>query len=162
MEGSAVIVRPVELRDAAQVRENCFSQNTLEEVRAQIEANLLVHEQGNALQLVAEVDGTVAGIVTVVRNPHPLYHHRAEVVGLVVHPDYQRRGLARRLVEACGAYAASLGVEILEISCRAGTPAEEVYARLGFATLGRLPRGIVEPLGEQQAYDQVYFYRLLR
>ncbi len=162
MEGSRVIVRPAEQRDAAQVRENCLSQNTLEEVEGQIEANLRAHEQGSALQLVAEVDGAVAGIVTVVRNPHPLYHHRAEVTGLVVHPDCQRRGLARRLVEACAVHAASLGVEILEISCRAGTPAEEAYARLGFAALGRLPRGIVEPWGQRQAYDQVYFYRLLR
>ena len=52
----------------------------------------------------------------------------------------------------------SMGIEILEVGCRGGTPAEEVYRRLGFIECGRLPGGIVEPWGERRAYDEVSFY----
>jgi hypothetical protein len=51
-----------------------------------------------------------------------------------------------------------MGLEILEVGCRGGTPAEAVYPRLGFVECGRLPRGIVEPWGACQAYDEVSFY----
>jgi ribosomal protein S18 acetylase RimI-like enzyme len=39
------------------------------------------------------------GGVTLVHNSHPLYAHRGELASLVVHPDYQRRGIACHLVE---------------------------------------------------------------
>jgi hypothetical protein len=40
MQSGIVAVRPVELGDAAHVRQNCFSMNTLKEVRSRIEVNL--------------------------------------------------------------------------------------------------------------------------
>jgi GNAT superfamily N-acetyltransferase len=89
----------------------------------------------------------VKGGVTQIRNSHPLYAHRGELASLVVHADYQRRGIARHLVEAICKYAASMDLEILETICRGGTPAEDVYPRLGFRKCGRLPRGIVESWG---------------
>jgi GNAT superfamily N-acetyltransferase len=95
---------------------------------------------------------------TLVRNAHPLYAHRGELAGLVVHPDYQRQGIARRLVEKVCEYGTSMGLGILETGCRGGTPAEDVYPRLGFRECGRLPGGIVEPWGDHQAFDEVSFY----
>lgn len=156
---TAVVVREVVPGDAAQLQANCFSQNTVEEVARQIDENLRGAGQGTRLHLVAEVDGIVAGSALLIRDPHPLHRHRAGLFGLVVSTAYQRRGIARRLVEALGTRAATLGIEILETSCRAGTAAEAVYARLGFTAFGRLPRGIREPWGSQRVYDQVYFYR---
>jgi len=100
----------------------------------------------------------VVGVVSLVRQAHPLQRHRAEVAGLVVHPDYQGRGIARQLVQACRQHAVGLAITILEISCRGGEPAEKVYPRLGFTRLGCLPGGLVEPWGDRKVYDQVYFY----
>jgi GNAT superfamily N-acetyltransferase len=88
---------------------------------------------------------------------HPLHAHRGEVTSLVVDPRYQRRGIARRIVEATREHAAT-GIEILEVGCRGGTPAESVYPRLGFVEYGRLPHGIAEPYGERHTYDEVFFY----
>lgn len=156
-----VIVRPVKLSDVSDLRENCFSMNTLEQVQSRIEAKIQEHEEQKGLQLVAEVDGLVVGTAGIKRNPHPLEAHRAELVDLVVHGDYRQQGSAHRLVEEYCVHGVALGIEILEAGCRTGTPAEKVYPRLGFIEWGRLPRGIIESWGEHRAYGLLYFYRPL-
>jgi GNAT superfamily N-acetyltransferase len=161
MSGKNVVIRPVELKDAEQVRENCFSMNTLEEVQADIEKYLRDFEDGKCVQLVAEIEGVVIGTVILVRQEHPLKAHRAQLGSLVVHPDYQRQGIARRLVEESKSYAKDMGVEILEIGSRGGEVAETVYRHLGFIEWGRLPRGLIEPWGEHKVYDVVHFYQPL-
>jgi GNAT superfamily N-acetyltransferase len=153
-----ILVRPVRPADATQLREHCFSANTLAEVEARIADAIEESATGTQVLFVAEVDGTVVATGTLIRNAHPLYAHRGELASLVVHPHYQRRGIARRIVETIREHAASLGLEILEVSCRGGTPAEQVYRRLGFVEYGRLPHGIKEPYGEGHAYDEVSFY----
>ena len=159
MSDSMITIRPVEPEDAAELRANCFSQNTLAQVQERIAENLQAFAKGKQLQLVAEVDGIVVGTAVLMRKEHPLFAHRAEVVDVVVDTPYQRRGIARRLVDALCDHAASIGLEIIEISCRAPTVTEEIYRRLGFIEYGRLPRGIKEPGGEQRVYDEVFFYR---
>lgn len=161
MSDREFIIRPVRPEDAKDLRENCFSANTLAEVQERIAGSIQAAKEGTQVLLVAEVDGVVVGTGAFVRNTHPLYAHRAEVGSLVVHPDYQRRGIARRIVEQIAEAAVTMGLEILEVSTRGGTPAEEVYRRLGFIEWGRLPRGLVEPWGEHKVYDSVHFYRPL-
>ena len=160
METSAnvIIVRPVEARDAVQLRENCFSANTLAEVEANVKQRIQGFERGALVHLVAEVEGIVVGTGMLTRNGHPFRAHRGTVGSLVVHPDYQRWGIGRCIVRAMHGYAADLGIEFLEIDCRGGTPAEQVYARMGFVECGRFPRGLVEPWGERCVFDEVSFY----
>ena len=159
---TAVVVRPVEPGDAAELRENVFSRNTMAEVEERIAENVRAFQESTQVLLVVEVGGVVVGTGTLVRKTHPLYAHRGEVVGLVVHPDYRRRGIARRIVEVICDRAASWKLEILEVGCRGGTPAEQVYQRLGFVECGRLPRGIQEPWGDHRVFDEVSFYMPLR
>lgn len=161
MSDHAVTIRPVTQTDAAQVRENCYSMNTLEQIQGLIEANLQKTTQGNLIQLVAELDGQVIGTAILERRAHPLMTHRAEIAGLVVHPDYHGRGIARQLVEGCRTYALTMDITILEISCRGGEPAEKVYPNLGFIEYGRLPRAIIEPWGEHNVFDEVLFFQSL-
>ncbi len=78
---------------------------------------------------------------------------------MVVAGDYQGRGLARRLIEALCLHSAQMGIKIFETSVRGGTPAEEVYRKVGFQEYGRLPGGLMEPWGEQLVYDLVLFWR---
>jgi len=154
-------IRPVTLDDVASLRENCFSMNTLEQIQGLVQQNLTPFEEGKRVHLVAEVAGKVIGTVTLTREEHPLESHRAELSSLVVHPDYQRRGIARCLVEVSKSYARDMGIEILEVSCRGGEVAETVYRHLGFIEWGRLPRGLVEPWGDHAVYDVVHFYQPL-
>jgi GNAT superfamily N-acetyltransferase len=153
------IVRPVKLSDAGDLRDNCFLMNTLEQVQLRIKANMQRAEEKVGLLLVAEVGGVVVGTGGFKRRSHPLEAHRAELVDLVVSADHRRRGIARRLVEACCAHAAAFGAEIMETSCRGGTPAERVYPRVGFIEWGRMPGGLVEPWGKRDVYDLVCFHR---
>ena len=161
-EHAPIVVRQARAEDAAQLREHCFSANTLAEVQARIAEALQAAQEGQQELLVAEVKGTVVGTGTLIRYTHPLYTHRGQVVSLVVHPAYQRQGIARRIVEALSDRARSAGLEILETSCRGGTPAEQVYARLGFVEYGRLPRGIKETWDTYRVYDEVFFYMPLK
>jgi len=155
---SAITVRPVQPQDAAQLRDNCFSSNTLAQVEERIARNVQAYRERSEVHLVAEVEGVVAGTGGLVRRTHPLEAHRGELVSLVVHPDYQRRGIARRIVAELCDKAAEFGLTILEVGCRGGTPAETVYRRLGFIECGRLPGGLVEPWREGQVYDEISFY----
>jgi GNAT superfamily N-acetyltransferase len=159
MRRDGLTVRHVGLRDAADLHENCFSTNTLAEVQSRVRENLDLFEQGEGIQLVAEVRGAVVGTVTLRRNPHLLLAHRAALDSLVVHSEHRRRGIGRCLVEESRGHAASLGIGILEAQCRGGTPAEQVYLHLGLLEYGRVPRCIVEPWRDHDAFDVVYFYQ---
>jgi len=161
MSDESLVIRLVKLTDAQQLRDNCFSMNTLEQIQDLIRQNLAAFEEGKCVHLVAEVAGEVIGTLTLTREEHPLEAHRADLTSVVVHPDYQRRGIARRLVEASKSYASDMGVEILEISCRGGEVAETVYRHLGFIEWGRLPRGLIEPWGDHAVYNVVHFYQPL-
>ncbi|MEZ4860641.1 MAG: GNAT family N-acetyltransferase [Caldilineaceae bacterium] len=154
-----VVIRPVTLNDAAQLQANCFSAASVEQVREALNNTLVATTSGKELQLVAVMDGQVIGSATLIRNGHALRSHRAGLFGLVVYPAYQQRGIARRLVDALLTQAQTLGIEILETSCRSGTGAEQVYPKLGFTEYGRLPRGIYQTWGESAVFDEVYFYR---
>lgn len=154
-----LIIRRVTLEDAVKLQTNCFSAMSVEQVRKALQNTLEATASGKELQLVTEVDDTVVGTATLIRDAHALRSHRAGLFSLVVHPAYQRHGVARQLVDALAEHAQSLGIKILETSCRAGTAAEAVYPRLGFTEYGRLPRGLYQTWGESKVFDEVYFYR---
>ena len=159
MTNEMITIRPVEREDAADLQENCLSMNTLEEVKERVENSIQMSEDGSGVRFVAEVDGLVVGTVMLSRQTHPFYAHRAKVDDVVVCGYYQRRGIARRLIAECGTHAASMGVEILEVGVRGGTPAEEVYRRLGFIEYARLPQGIKEPWDGGGVFDEVLLYQ---
>jgi len=155
---SGIVVRVVRPGDATMLQSHCFVRDTVEKTAARIDANLQRYAEEKVIPLVAEVDGVVVGNAVLRRKRHPLYGHRADLSDLVVCGAHQRRGIARRLIEALRDYGAQIGVTILETSVRGGTPAEEVYRRVGFQEYGRLPGGIVETWGERRVYDEVLFW----
>lgn len=87
----------------------------------------------------------------------------ARIRAFFVHPDFARRGLARRLYRECEAAAWDAGFRRFELM--ATLPGEPLYAALGFVVLQRvvveLPDGIslpcarmarpIEPPGEGEA-----------
>lgn len=154
-----VTFRLIALEDAAHLQANCMSRATVDEIRAWIPDDLRAHQAGEMIPLVAVVDGEVRGTATLKRRPHPLARHIAEIVGVTVDHRYWRRGICRGLFAELTARAAQMGIELLATSCRAGTTAETVYRRLGFAEYGRLPRGIMESSGT--IFDEVFLYKPL-
>lgn len=159
MSETAVTIRPVRLEDAVHLQANCFSRNTVDEVREQIRRGLSEFARQERVPLVAEVGGAVVGSADLERETHRLQRHRAGWGGVVVCGLYQRRGIARALLQETLTWAAAWGIEILTVGVRGGTPAEEVYHRLGFREYARLPGGFKETRdGALLVFDEVALY----
>ncbi len=156
-----LLIRPIEMRDAQQFRDNLYTRDTIEQIRDLIAGNRQKAADNKLVHIVAELDGEVVGTAILVRNPHVLRQHRAEVAGLVVKYELWGKGIARQLINECKKLAFQMNIEIMEVGCRGGEPAEQIYRRLGFIEYSRLPRGIKEPWDEQKVFDEVYLYQTL-
>lgn len=138
-----VIIRPVRVEDAEGIHEmrtrrSCMwgtlqiPSLTLEQVRKQIaEMPDTMHS------FVAEVDGRVVGQISL----HLRRGRRAHCaeIGMMVHDDYQGRGIGTRLMEAIIDLADGwLGLQRLELEVYPDNePAVRLYRRFGFVEEGR-------------------------
>lgn len=92
--------------------------------------------------LVAEVENTIVGWVSVVRNAAQFRSHTGMIIIGVV-AEHRAKGLGHRLLQAAEQEARRMGMEKLELGVRADNKrAEALYARVGFQGEGRLRRGI--------------------
>ncbi len=85
--------------------------------------------------------------------------HLADVRSLMVDPDYQGRGLGRRLMDEVAALAGQMGVSILTLGARDGQGLDRFYVGLGFTEYGRLPDSV--RLGEDESRDEILYRRTL-
>ncbi|MFB0558189.1 MAG: GNAT family N-acetyltransferase, partial [Candidatus Bathyarchaeia archaeon] len=80
-------------------------------------------------RLVAEVNGRAVGKVTL-DTAYPPY---SELVNLMVHPDFRRRGVANHLVQGCLEAAETSRCPITSLMTEPeNTPAINLYSRNGF------------------------------
>lgn len=84
---------------------------------------------------VAEADGRIAGMIAL------SLEDGAEVEDFFVEPEFQGLGVGRALMDVLLAQARAAGAERLEVD--ADPNAEAIYARFGFATIGRSPSGSI-------------------
>ena len=94
---------------------------------------------GKASLLVAVQDGRVAGSVQLDCDTPPNQPHRAEIRKLLVHPDFRRRGIARRLMQDAEKLAVEQGRSLITLDTRTGDSAEPLYGSLGYLTVGVIP-----------------------
>lgn len=94
---------------------------------------------GERLLLVACAGDRIAGSVQLDHATPANQPHRAEVRKLMVHPDFRRRGLARRLMAEIEAHAVQLRRSLLTLDTRTGDHAEPLYTALGYQTAGVIP-----------------------
>jgi len=89
-------------------------------------------EPGHAV-FVAELDGGIAGVITVTERVHFTGQVDAYVGELVVAAGLERRGIATRLMAAAEAWAAQRGLAFITLETGAANePARSLYAALGF------------------------------
>ena len=75
----------------------------------------------------------------------------ADMMNVAVHPDYRRKGIARRLVEGLVAALREKGVYSLALEVRASNvPAISLYEGLGFSQVGLRPNYYRNP--KEDAY----------
>ena len=95
---------------------------------------MLASGEYNGWLVVAEDETVVAGagvqIRTLLPRPETDVAREALVVNVYVEPDYRRRGLARRLMEAILAWSREQGIE--RVSLHASIMGQPLYEALGF------------------------------
>ncbi|MBQ2610684.1 MAG: GNAT family N-acetyltransferase [Butyrivibrio sp.] len=111
---------------------------------AQQEAEFLKEktESPNEIEIVAVVDGVVAGTagIETVGAKYKL-KHRAEL-GIAILKEYWGLGLGKALMEACIECAKDAGYTQLELNVVAENErAVSLYKKMGFVEYGRNPRG---------------------
>lgn len=87
-----------------------------------------------------EEKGEVVGSVQLHFHAAPNGWFRADVRGLMVHPDYGRRGIARQLMEAVEEEAKACKVKLLLADTERDSAGHSVFTSAGFTTTGIVPR----------------------
>lgn len=109
----------------------------------------------------ARVDGRIAGSVQLDTDTPPNQPHRAEVRKLLVHPDWRRQGIARRLMREVEAMAVRLNRSLLTLDTRTGDAAEPLYAALGYQTVGVIPGFARDPIDPAKVDGTTIMYKQL-
>jgi len=127
---------------------------------AQQEAEFLKEktESPNEIEIVAVVDGMVAGTagIEAVGAKYKL-KHRAEL-GIAILKEYWGLGLGKALMEACIECAKEAGYTQLELNAVAENErAVALYKKMGFVEYGRNPRGFNSRLS---GYQEVVYMLL--
>lgn len=125
--------------------ENCFS---ADQESAYLKAKT---DSGDALELIAEVDGKVVGTAGFepVGTKYKV-RHRADF-GVSIDRDYWGLGIGRALLEACIVCARSAGYAQLELNVVADNKnAVHLYQSLGFTEYGRNPKGFYSRISGDQ------------
>lgn len=122
-----------------------FWQRTLESVLA-----------GERLMLIARCGDRIVGSVQLQGVRWPNGRHRADVMKLLVHADFRRRGIARALLAALEREARDDGRELLVLDTRSGDGGEQLYRALGWQLAGSIPGYVRTPHGQPEATSVYY------
>lgn len=114
-----------------------------------------------AIFLVARSERTIIGTVQLHPAWAPNQPHRGEIAKLLVHRDSQRAGLGTQLMRAIEAEARKAGFTLLTLDAKRGVAAEYLYRKLGWHTVGTIPRYALDTDGITP-HDAVIFYKGLR
>ena len=114
--------------------------------------------RGERVLLVAEDAQGIVGTVQVILDQPENQPHRADVAKMLVHRRARRRGLGEALMRAAEREAARAGKTLLVLDTSDGTAAR-LYARVGWQSVGTIPRYALLPGGGECA--TTYFYRSL-
>ncbi|MHB1244149.1 MAG: GNAT family N-acetyltransferase [Gaiellaceae bacterium] len=116
-------------------------------------------DEGRRILLAAFADGEVVGTVQVILSVPPNQPHRAEIAKLLVHRSARRRGIAELLMDRAEAEARAEGKSLLVLDTVTGDPAERLYERLGWTTVGVIPGYALYPDG--RPCDTTVFWKAL-
>lgn len=131
MNDANVIIRMISMDDVKDMWENCFSRNTPEEIKERIQRDLDGFEDRTHFHVVAEVNGVVVGTLGCGRGNKYMFY--ANLGDFVIHPDYQGKGLARKLLNKIKEMIKDTPIKTLQIQC--GEENDDIknkYISLGF------------------------------
>jgi len=104
-------------------------------------------ESGDRALLIAEDAQGICGTVQLVFELPENQPHRGDLAKMLVHRRARRQGLGAALVTAAEATARECGKTLLVLDTVTGSPAERLYAGLGWKRVGEIPRYALWPQG---------------
>ncbi|MFI8914698.1 GNAT family N-acetyltransferase [Streptomyces sp. NPDC053513] len=104
-------------------------------------------------------DGSLTGVVTLVRVGAANGRHRGEIARLLVHSSARGGGLGQRLLTTAEAHAAATGLRLLVLDTQTGSPAERLYRGAGWTAAGTIPDYAADPAGTLRP-TTLYYKRL--
>lgn len=96
--------------------------------------------RGDRVVLLAADGKTVVGCAQLLLSSRANARHRAEIQKLLVHSQWQKRGLGRALLQAIEKVAEQKGRSLLLADARLGGPGEQLFLRSGYSKVGSIPR----------------------
>lgn len=115
---------------------------------------------GDAVLAVAVEDGRVAGLGYWRRYARPTHRPHADIEKVAVDPDFQGRGVGRRLMAELIAAARAARIEVLTLDLRADNErAAALYESAGFHQYGRLADFVA--VGDRR-WDKLFYALDLR
>lgn len=131
-----------------------------EQVLASLDAMVeSLNEPANRL-LLATINGELAGWLFLAGNANELTAHWARVLRVQTAPNFRERGVGRALMEEVARAATEdLSLEQLHLELRSGMGLEAFYESCGWQEIGRWPKALRFPDGDQ---DEVLMALYLR
>lgn len=113
----------------------------------------------NIVLLVARRGSRIVGTVQLEWSPKKNARHRAEVNKLLVHPNAQRLGIGRLLMESLEVIARNNGWTTLHLDTREGDSSNDFYLSQGWKLAGVIPQWAESASGSLDG--TVFYYKLL-
>ena len=115
-------------------------------------------DSSNGIEILAEVDGVVAGLAGIdSMGDREKVRHRADF-GISVDRQFWNLGIGRALLDACIECARKAGYEQVELNAVADNKvALDMYRKAGFVEFGRNPKGFRSRF---TGYQEVVYMRL--
>lgn len=117
--------------------------------------------RGARLLFAALHEERVVGSVQLVLDTPANQPHRAEVVKLLVHPEYRRLGIARQLMQRLEDAARAHGRELLTLDTRSDDHAEPLYLSLGYQVAGKIPGYALDARQPERRDSTTLMYKTL-
>jgi len=117
-------------------------------------------KQGNLALFVAKFDDIVVGTVQLDMDMPANQQHRADVAKLLVHPLYQRKGIARALMHTLEQEALLQARTLLVLDTKTGDSAESLYRSLSYQLVGVIPNFAKNPAHDGFASTSILYKTL--
>jgi GNAT superfamily N-acetyltransferase len=113
----------------------------------------------NRITLLGFHKDKIIGSATLILNePQSRASHVASF-GVVVHPDFQRKGLGKQLIAALEQLALDRGIKKIEVNCYEGNAAAALYRSLNYTYEGRrIKKG---RLNDGTYVDEILLYKFV-
>lgn len=109
--------------------------------------------------LIAKVGSKIVGTVQIHLCTKENGEHRVEIAKLMTHPNFQRMGIGRLLMEEAENRARELGKKLIVLDTREGDPSNYLYSSMGYIQAGRIPHYAKSGNGELE--PTIIYYKLI-